>query len=179
MIQINLLPWREQARQVKKMRFIIALSSSVILTFLIIVGIHAYFSRAISIQQKRNAFIQSEIDQEQAKLEKLQTLKKEHLAIESQLRLIAKWRTENFQAVRLLNELINITPRTIFITKLTRASNIVTITGKAQSNAQVTYFMKEIANTFIFKQPSLTEISKEKSNKKGEGYFQLKVEQKE
>lgn len=179
MIQINLLPWREQARHAKQIRFLVILIAFIGLTLFILLALHIYLNALISNQQSINTYLQTVITQEQTALASLNKEKKSLAAIDSQLHFIISLRNNSFHAVRLLNELTKVLPEEITLNKIVREENIITLFGAAKSGLDITHLMKNIAQSAIFTQPVLTEISSEKNDIESEKYFQLKIEQRE
>ena len=61
MANINLLPWREERRQLIKKQFLIILGASVAVAALLIMLTMSIFNSAISGQEGRNQYLQSHI----------------------------------------------------------------------------------------------------------------------
>lgn len=177
MIQINLLPWREQARRDKQIQFAILIASFIGLAFFAIIFIHICYGRAISHQQDRINFLQSEITQKQADLTALKGQKQEQHDLDAELHFIMNLQTKSFQAVRLLDELASAVPPSVLLDKINREGSTITISGTAQSDSQVTIFMKNIAKSPGLKQPVLTGISAQENSPTLGKHFQLRVEQ--
>lgn len=180
MIQINMLPWRERAREIKKKNFIVALGGAVGLTLFIIFIFHMYYNDLIAYQNKRNAFLQSEISQKQMELDELRKNKEQQGVIQVQLQFLMGLREKSYNAVRLLNEILKIVPDAITLSKLQRDGDAITIEGKAQSDLIITAFLKRISQNPFFSQPVLTGISSSANNtESSERYFQIKMEQRD
>ena len=178
MIQINLLPWREEARLRKKNQFGVGIIGSSCLGILIILFFHLYLSSINSEQNSINADLQAAIGKEQASLTQMSSEESEKEAITLQLHTIVDLYNESYQAVRLLNELTKLVPTTISLTKIKRNGNEITLMGVALSEDDVTHFMRDIAASPYFKQPVLSSINTEKNTSGNQRNFQLEVEQK-
>lgn len=179
MTQINLLTWREQAKQTKKKRFIFLIISTVMLAGFFIMLFHIYHKALIRHQLDRNTYLQSELGKEQAELTLLIGKKKEMTKDTTALNFIMSLRKESYQAVQLLDALSRVVPEDATLSKVVRKKNVITIFGKAKSDSQVTLLINNMSKVKVFKQPELTEISA-KSNATGdERNFKLKVEQQE
>lgn len=177
MIQINLLPWREQAKQNAQKRFgMIALAFAGFGVF-VTIFFHMHYSSEIKQQLARNAFLQQTLDQESGQLMTLNKEKKELVEIDDQLHFIFELRESSYRAVRLLNELAIVNPEAVTLYKIVRNGNSVIVFGKAKSNLQITLFMESIEKSKFFNQPVLTEISGKDSKAGEERIFQLKIEQ--
>jgi type IV pilus assembly protein PilN len=175
MTQINLLPWREQARNAKKIKFgLTALGYAGFAIFIVLI-MHVYFASLIDHQEKRNAFLQSIHDQEQIILTQLNKKKKEQSKIDEDLKFLYSLRGNTFRAVQLFDGLARIVPEDVSFSKVIREAKIVTILGSAKSNLEVTQLMKNMANSPLFQQPDLTEISAKETESGDERNFQVKV----
>ena len=129
-------------------------------------------------QEQRNNYLQSELDQANAGLDVLKRKTKQSI-VDTQLRFIFSLRNRSYQAVRMLDELTRIIPDTISLTEISRTGNTITILGRAQSNLQITLFMKNLDRSPVFKQPVLTEINTKENTSGDERSFRLTVEQEE
>lgn len=177
MIQINLLPWREQARKQEQTRFGVVVAMFAGFGLFVTVFFHMHYSAKIQNQAARNAMLQTSLDEESGLLMTLNKQKKELMDVDSQLHFIYNLRDESYRAVRLLTELAIVNPEAVTLFKIIRAGNSITIFGRAKSNLQITLYMESIEKSKYFAQPVLTEISG-KENAAGEDRtFQLKIEQ--
>lgn len=179
MTQINLLPWREQARQEKKIEFLIIIGFFIGMTLLFILLIHIYLASLIHEQNKRNEFIQTTLGDKQVLYTGFKDKKQKQAIIESQLQFINSLRDKSFRAVKLMNELVKIVPHTVTLDKLVRENNKITLIGKAQSELQITLLMKNIAKSDIFNQPVLTRISGVPGSNETDRVFELEALQKD
>jgi len=180
MVQINMLPWRERAREIKRKNFFTALGGVVGFALFIIFLFHLYYDDLIHYQEKRNVFLQNEIAQKQMALDKLRVNKEQQGLIQVKLQFLIGLREKSYHAVQLLNELIKTVPDTITLSKLARDGNALTIEGKAQSDLAVAAFLKSISENAFFAQPVLTGISSQQNSADSETrFFQIKVEQRE
>jgi type IV pilus assembly protein PilN len=177
MVQINLLPYREQARQVKQVRLGILMACCAGLALVLVVFVHIYFRSIINDQNKINAYLQSQIDQSQIDLTTLKEKKMSQVNLIAQLHYLMNLRVTSYQAVRLMNMLATATPKNVILEKILRGNNEVIIAGQADSDTEVTIFMKNIAAQPGFKQPVLTGITSQQGPTGDERHFQLKVEE--
>ncbi len=176
-VQINLLPWREQARQIKRKQFLITLAGFIGLTLLFVAIYHIYLDSIVSNQNLRNSYLQTVLNQEQSVLLALEKQKEKQTQINLQLHFLYSLRETSYNAVQILNELTQVVPEGVSLIKLTREGNTITLLGGAQSSLNVTLFMKNISNSHIFNQPDLTEITTKQVKTGEDKYFQLIVKQ--
>lgn len=179
MIQINLLPWREQARQIRKAQFTAALIASVSISLFILLVWHIYLSHQLDVQLKLNDLLQTGISQEQASLNDMSSKEDEKNIIDNQLHFITKLYSKSYLGVGLLNELVTLVPPSISLSKIDRNGESITLAGTANTDDDVTRFMQEIAKSSYFRQPILTMLNQQKLKEGNMKYFELSVIQKE
>lgn len=179
MTQVNLLPWREQARQAKKMRFLLVIGLFVGLAVLMEIFLHFFMLSMINNQLRVNSYLQVQLDQEQKIVVQLNNKKKEGGVIYAKLKFIYLLQNESYRAVKLLDALPRVLPDGVSLIKLTREGVNITLAGRAKSNLQVSVLMENIAKNPIFNQPVLTEISGKESATGDEKLFQIKIVQKD
>jgi type IV pilus assembly protein PilN len=179
MTQINLLPWREQGRQIKKVIFGIILAGCLVMSVVVVIFTHIYLHYQNSVQMERNDYLQSMIDQTNAEISALKLKQKIRAKIVTELNLITDLRKKSYQAVSLLNLLIKSVPSSVLIDKIARVDGVFTIEGVADSDLATTLFMRNIESVSGFKQPVLNVIKTEKATSTNPNdiiHFQLKVE---
>ena len=179
MIQINLLPWREQRRQIKKTQFVTSLALCVILSLSILFVFHFHFSSVASEQENLNATLSTAIAEEQSALNEMSSKEDERKSIDVQLKFIIDLYNESYNAVRFLNELVLMVPNSILLTKVKRNGNQITLTGMAKSEKDVTQLLDYISQSPNFKQPTLSSINLENTSSDNSRNFKLTFEQKD
>jgi type IV pilus assembly protein PilN len=177
MIQINLLPWRAAEKEARKVRFIATLAGFIGLSLFILVILHFYTDHSINRQLLRNSYLQSRLEQEQGKLFDLKKMKEQQAVFMTELYFIIKLREQSLQVIRLLDNLTKTIPNTVFLDKIMRQKNIITLTGEAESNLDITQFMKNLSQSHYFTAPVLNQITA-KPNTLGMQDFELRIEQK-
>jgi type IV pilus assembly protein PilN len=177
MVQINLLPWREHARQVKQVRLGILMASCAALSVVLIIMTHIYFRALIAEQNKINTYLQSEIQKSDTDLATLKEKKTSQVTLLEQLRYLMNLRSSSYQAVSIMNVLPKATPPSIILHKVTRSAKEILIYGQAETDTEVTQFMKNIGRLPGYKEPVLASITSEQGPDGDERHFQLKVEQ--
>lgn len=176
MIQINLLPWREQARKAKKARLAFLAGGCAVLAVLSVGLIHLQYRSEIKHQQQRNKEMLGYLEKENNELFDLKKKKVEVEIIDKQLEFIFALRHAGFKAVDILNELAKVSPETVTLDKIVREDDVITVFGKAKSNLQITLFMENIKQSKLFNQPVLTRISGKDGEVGRERSFQLRVQ---
>lgn len=178
MTQVNLLPWREEAKKHRQMRFYILLGTTFFAAFVCVILLHIFYDKKIANQTARNNYLQTETSAEQIELSALDKKIKEKMAVDKELHFVMSLRDSSYRAVLLLDELVRVIPEGVTLKKIIRDGNTVVILGKADSNLQVTLLMKNISKSRLFYDPDLTEITGKENTSGEERLFQLKFSQK-
>jgi type IV pilus assembly protein PilN len=179
MTQINLLPWREHARQIRKARFSFVLIASVSASLFILIVWHIYVSHTLNVQLQLNDLLQTGISQEQASLNDMSSKEDEKNIIDNQLHFIMNLYASSYSGVRLLNELVSLVPPSISLSSIERNGKSITLAGTANTDDDVTLFLQAIAKSSYFRQPVLTMLNQERLKEGNKKYFELNVIQKE
>lgn len=176
-MQINLLPWREQARQVKQIGFGILMASFLVGALVLVVFVHIYVHSLINAQNASNNYLQTQLQIAQNNLTDLKQKKEDQMKLIENLHFLINLRKKSYAAVKLLDTLAKTTPSSILLDKVERINDDITITGTAQADPEVTVFMKNIAAVKGFNQPVLSSITNVQGVNGDEKHFQIKVTQ--
>lgn len=179
MTQINLLSWREQAKQAKKIRFGAIAACFAILAIIVIFLLHLYYRGQLNTQLDRNNYLQSQLQNEQGQLTQLIAEKKKLAATNTALNFIVGLQEQSYRAVLLLETLVKSVPDSVTVNKIMREGNVIKIQSKALSNDDVSTFMENLEKTKIFKQPELTLITAKENTTDSSILFEINVELKE
>lgn len=173
MIQFNLLPWREQYRYEKKLAFVrraLVVSGVMLLIF---VPVHYYHASHVKLQLAINQYITSEITHEHEAIQQLEKQRARKQVLMTQLNNIIALRTNNFDVIRLLNELVTIAPKVIYVEKMTRKGREIIFAGTAPSDEEVTKFVTALEAMTSLSKPELTIINKQTQTNRH--YFELEA----
>lgn len=175
MTQINLLPWREQERQVQQIQFAVIISAVILAAILLVAIFHICFNRVIGYLQERNVFLQTELTNIQVEFGSMEDEKKNEDDLLLKLMFLMGLRSMNYQLVQLLNEMTRLVPSTILLTKVSSAADSIQIEGNAQTDLDITHLMKNLTTSTVVTQPVLTGINASQKGDVVEKHFQLKV----
>lgn len=176
MMQINLLPWREQLRTEKKIHLLVLSLGFLGLTLFTLLIFHFYHTSLVKKERELTDYLQLQINQEQTLLNNLNAKRGQIKTLQDKINFITHIYAQNYKAVRLLNELVRFIPSYISIEKVSRQGDKVIFAGTANSDAEVTRFIDALKKSLFFVNPDLTSISTAKDASKK--YFELEVMQK-
>ncbi|HQV81336.1 MAG: PilN domain-containing protein [Moraxellaceae bacterium] len=169
MAKINLLPWRQELKKQRQQEFIVINAAVALSAAAIIMFFHILLSSQLSDQEERKAYIQSEIatlDGQIKQIDELQTRKDELLA---RMKVIQDLQGRRPVIVRVFDELARTVPNKVYLISVVRKDDVFTIEGYAESNTQVSSFLRNINNSAWFKNPVLsTVVAADDQNKKSD-----------
>jgi type IV pilus assembly protein PilN len=159
MILINLLPHREERRQLRKKAFFVGLAAAAV-AGVGVVGIwYAVLQQMIGNQQGRNAYLTAEIKKLDEQIKDIATLKAEIESLKARQKAVEDLQTDRNLPVHLLNELVKQTPEGVYLTTIRQEGQTVAVNGIAQTNERVSEFLRNTAyNSTWLERPELVEI---------------------
>jgi len=158
MAKINLLPWREELRKIKQRQFNIMLGFSALAGILFAALIFMYYSGQVSGQLKRNELLRAEIVAVEVKIKEIEELDKRKLDLLNRKKVIEELQGKRYEMVKLFTALAKTIADGAQITGLNQTGSDLTITGRAQSSARVSSYMKNIMSSNVISDPDLTVI---------------------
>ena len=159
--KINLLPYREEIKQRKKQQFNILMLSALLVGVGLSVLAYVSINSAISNQESRNQFLETEIsklDTDLGEIKKLQQEKENFLAKKQKVEELQEKRS---QAAYIIDTLNVLTPENTYWTAVDAENpSTYTITGRAMSDNKIAMLMRALPSTGVFSQPELLSIKK-------------------
>lgn len=177
MARINLLPWREAERRHRQRDFAGITVAALAVTLVIGVAVHLVVSKLISNQEDRNQFLQHQISLLDKQIREIRDLEETKARLLARMDVIQQLQVSRPEIVHLFDELVVNIPEGVYLTKIKQSGRSVVVNGRAQSNARVSAFMRNIEASKWIGNPSLRII--ENKSKKGDGMssFQLRFNQ--
>jgi len=162
MTEINLLPWRELKREHEKKQFTIYLFAGFAGAAIIVFLINFYGQQLVSNQTYRNNQLQNEIAEMQKKIKEINNIKLLKQALIARMTIVQNLLITRVLTVRLFDELIKVMPKGVFLSKVERSGDKITVLGYAESNSDISALMRNIEKNALIQAPALTEIKKSK-----------------
>ncbi len=159
MAHINLRPWREERNAQNKKRFVSNLLGSAILAGLVVFGIAYYYDMQMDRQQARNDFLRAENTRLDRQLQEINELNRLRTQLLDRLQAIEDLQGTRPLVVRNFDELVRVLPDDLFYTTVERSGERITIDGYALQNRDVSNLMRNLNNSILFGEPSLTRVA--------------------
>jgi type IV pilus assembly protein PilN len=169
MARINLLPWRAERRANRQKEFYgmlgLAAVGGLVLSFLI----WFHYNQQISGQNTRNQFLQQEIAKVKAKNEEIKLLDKQKDRLLARKKVIEELQANRSQMVHLFDSLVRTIPDGVALASIKQEGEILTLEGRAQSNARVSTYMRNLESSGWMTKPDLASIEAKDEEKTGPG----------
>ena len=171
MARINLLPWREELRAEKTRQFASLLGLSAFMTCLIVLLVHINIANQIGHQEDRNKILQTEIDNLDLAILKIQQLEKTKAELLSRMEVIQSLQQRRPQIVHLFDEIVRTVPEGIYITTIKQSGKGLTVNGIAESNGRVSAYMRNIDASEWMATPKLKVIETKKGTLRSSSFI--------
>jgi type IV pilus assembly protein PilN len=155
MPRINLLPWRDEERKERKLKFMVALGGAA-LGACVVAGIgYMMMDSMVSAQDARNARLKDEIAILDRKIEKINSLEADKARFIARMGVIEKLQRSRPEIVHVFDEITKQIPDGVYLTAMTQTGTRLKFEGVAQSSTRVSTFMRNIDGSSYLKNPEL------------------------
>ena len=155
MAQINLLPWREERRQVLKKEFLASVALVLALSVGLILLADRVINSQIDDQAARNQYLIENIKELDKQVAEIRDLQKRRDQLLARMRIIQRLQGNRPIIVRVLDQLVRTVPDGLFYTKLVTVGSNITLTGVAESNSRVSRLMRQLDASDWLANPNL------------------------
>lgn len=159
MANINLRPWREERNAENQKRFVSNLLGSAILAGLLVFGIAYFYDMQMQKQQSRNDFLRAENARLDIQLQEINELNRLRTQLLERLQTIEDLQGTRPLIVRSFDELVRVLPEDLFYSSISRTGDRITIDGFAAQNRDVSNLMRNLNNSVLFGEPSLSRVA--------------------
>jgi type IV pilus assembly protein PilN len=173
MPRINLLPWREQERKVRRREFMVALGGAAIAAVVFVLGGKLLYSGWIDAQTAKNDLLKREIVKLDAQIADIQDLENRKQRLVARMEIIEKLQRQRPEIVHLFDELVKTVPEGIYLTSMKETGKRLEIKGVAQSSTRVSTFMRNIDASVWLDNPQLQVVESAKDSPTGGSSFTL------
>ncbi|KAA3642624.1 MAG: fimbrial protein [Proteobacteria bacterium] len=175
MVKINLLPWREERRQQLTQEFYIMLGISAGVALLLFALAYYFYNQSLEFQNKRNAFLTSEIQKLDAQIAEIKELESKKAGLIARQQVIEELQASRTQMVHLFDELVKTIPNGVFLEKITQQGKIISVEGYSQSHSRVSDYMRRLDKSEWFTGVDLDYIRTDDTLISHEQKFKLSV----
>lgn len=158
MALINLRPWREARKAAQQKQFVTNVAAAAIFAAVVVLGIGYYVDMQIERQETRNKYLESEIAKLDILRKEIQELDTKRTRLLDRLQAIHELQGNRPVIVRNFDELVRVLPDGIHYTSLTRRESVVSVTGLAKDNTEVSTLMRKLDQSDWFGEPNLSQV---------------------
>jgi type IV pilus assembly protein PilN len=164
MPRINLLPWRDEERKERKLKFLVALGGAAIGACLTAFCGFLLMDSMISAQANRNEKLELKIAELNKQIEKINSLEADKDRFISRMEVIEKLQRSRPEIVHVFDEIAKQLPDGVYLTAITQTGTRLKFEGIAQSSTRVSAFMRNIDGSSYLKNPELEVVETKKDN---------------
>ena len=173
MPRINLLPWREQDRKLRRREFTVAACGAIVAAAVFVGGGKVVYSSWTDSQIEKNNLLKKEIVKLDAQIADIKDLETRKQRLVARMEIIEKLQRKRPEIVHLFDEVVKTVPDGIYLTALKQSGNKLEIRGIAQSSTRVSTFMRNIDSSVWMDNPVLQVVESAKDSPTGGSNFTL------
>jgi len=154
MPRINLLPWRDEERKERKVKFLVALGGAAVGAALTAFVGYLMMDSMVNAQDMRNEKLKTEIAELDKQIEKINSLEADKARFIARMEVIEKLQRSRPEIVHIFDEIAKQLPDGVYLTHITQSGKRLKFEGVAQSSTRVSAFMRNIDGSSYLKNPS-------------------------
>ncbi len=158
MANINLLLWREEAREKKKKDYIGILVLVFLVSTLVVYLALGFVDMMTDKQKSRNAYLQSEISLLERQIAEIKDIKTRKRDIERRTEIILNLQQSRNLPTHVLDELVRIVPPGIYLSSIEKKGSLLWIEGRSESNNNVANMMRKVKISKWLHNPNMQSI---------------------
>ncbi|SQH74842.1 Type IV pilus biogenesis protein PilN [Shewanella benthica] len=175
MANINLLPWREEAREKQKKDYIGILALVFLVSSLMVYLALGFVDMMADKQKSRNAYLQSEISLLETQIAEIKQIKTRKKDIERRTEIILNLQQSRNSPTHVLDELVRIVPPGIYLSSIEKKGSLLWIEGRSESNNNVANMMRKVKTSMWLHNPNMQSIVAQNIELRQLQRFSLKV----
>ncbi|MCL2915311.1 PilN domain-containing protein [Shewanella corallii] len=158
MANINLLPWREEAREKQQREYI----GILVLVFLVS-SLLVYLSLTVidlmtDEQRGRNQYLKSEISLLEKQIAEIREIRDRKKDIERRTEIILDLQQARNLPTHVLDEVVRIVPPGIYLNSIEKKGSMLWIDGRSESNNNVANMMRKVETSPWLREPNMQSI---------------------
>jgi type IV pilus assembly protein PilN len=173
MPRINLLPWREQERKVRRREFAVALGGAAIAAIIFVGGGKLLYASWTDAQNAKNNLLKHEIQKLDSQIADIQSLEQQKARLVARMEIIERLQRKRPEIVHLFDDMVKTVPEGIYLTSIKQTGKKLEIHGIAQSSTRVSTFLRNVDSSTWMDNPALQVVEAAPSSPTGGYSFTL------
>ena len=157
-IEINLLPWREEARSRRSKRFAMAIGLSALIGLGAGYGTTWYLDQRLADQQQRQQLIKARTAELDRDIRAVSQFEKQLASLKRQIEVFEQLQVGRPQTVHVFNALVDSLEDGVYYSSLNRQGDQLRLTGLAEDNGRVSDQLRQLEASPVFDVPVLSEV---------------------
>ncbi|HEY3785461.1 MAG TPA: PilN domain-containing protein [Steroidobacteraceae bacterium] len=170
MPRINLLPWREEERKERKVKFTVALGAAALAACFATFAVYLLYGSMIDAQEHRNEKLRVEIKTLDKQIEEINDLESAKQKFIARMEIIEKLQRSRPEIVHVFDEIVRTLPDGVYLTSVKQTDRRLKFDGVAQSSTRVSSFMRNIDSSEWLRNPELEVVQTTKDNGPGSNF---------
>ena len=158
MTKINLLPWREEARELQRKAFLSKLVASAVGGLALVVIWVLLAQSQLDNQNSRNSYLQSNIADMDKKVAEISQLKSKKQEMLSRMQVIQDLQGNRSEVVKIFDELVRAVPDGTYLDTLELSSATIKVSGYSESNNRISTLMRNLDSSYKYVNSNLTKV---------------------
>jgi len=176
MTKINLLPWREEARELERKAFLGKLLASAISGFALVFLWVLLAQNQLDNQSSRNSYLQSNIAEMDKKVAEISQLKGKKQEMLSRMKVIQDLQGNRSEIVKIFDELVRAVPSGTYLESLELNNATFKVSGYSESNNRISALMRNLDTSHKYTNSNLTKVQHDERLGEQGSVFDLQVE---
>lgn len=177
MANINLLPWREEAKLRRQNEFNMTAGLSLLLGILVTVILSMLLSSQLELQERKSNYLKDEIAVIDGQIAEIRELRKAKADLKKRMDLIERLQNARSLSTHLLDSLAKLMVPGVYLESVERKGNTLWIEGLTESNNHLANMLRNFENSQWFKDPLMNQTTGvQESSLRQLNKFSLRVE---
>jgi type IV pilus assembly protein PilN len=158
MARINLLPWRDDRRQIRKREFWTQMGVAAALSAVAVFAGMSFMDHQNEQQELRNSYLTQQIAELDKKIVEIKDLEKRKAKLLKKKEIIENLQGDRSLMVHIFEQLARTIPDGVALTALKQTADSILLDGKAQSEARVAQYMRNLDDSPYLKDTDLNTV---------------------
>jgi type IV pilus assembly protein PilN len=170
MPRINLLPWREEQRKERKLRFTVSLLGGTAAAVIAAFTAYLMFGSMIDGQERRNEMLRAEIKQLDKQIEEINSLESAKQKFIARMEIIERLQRSRPEIVHVFDTIVRTLPDGVYLTSVKQTTRKFRFDGVAQSSTRVSTYMRNIDGSEWLRNADLEVVETKRGNTVGSNF---------